>query len=120
MSVDLFEGDISIHSHATGVGQKKGGNMNVDEPSGGDMGHMDDEEMTIIVGKKSRGDVIYTTESKDALGKPLDNPKTYYKDSRDKKGTIEIYNKDNKSKSVQSISGSEAQSILNDYQTRTQ
>jgi RHS repeat-associated protein len=118
MSVDLPSGAISIHSHATGVGQMAGGNMNADDPSGGDKANMDTEDMTIIVGKKSETGVVQVVEEKDFHGKPLDYPKKSYKDYRDKKGTIEVYNKDNKTQSLQSISGQEAQSILEDYSGR--
>ncbi|HTO15171.1 MAG TPA: RHS repeat-associated core domain-containing protein [Edaphocola sp.] len=118
MSVELLGGDISIHSHATGVGKINGRNMNADEASGGDMGNMDKEDMTIIVGKKKRSDITAEIVTKDELGVPLKESKTIYHDGRGKSGTIEIYDKDNKSKAVQSISGSDAQKIIDDYSKR--
>ncbi len=98
--VNYSPGEVSIHSHRTGVGEE-GTHANADEPSLTDKSSMKKEDMSIIVGKKGEVTKVDGVVS----------------DNRSDDGTIEIFKN---GKRNQSISGTRTKEILKDYKTRKQ
>ena len=97
-SIDLpnEEGDITIHSHRTGLG-KRGSTASPDKPSIEDMNGMKTEEMSIIVGRKG-------VAVEDQIGNIHDN--------RPKFGSIEFFDKKDPKQSMFSLNGIDAKRIL--------